>query len=99
MGSPAVAALPGALERSRATVVDLDQALQLLGACVILAAFVALQAGLVGARSRPYLSLNLIGSTILAAIAWHEHLLGFLLLNVVWALVAIRGLIRRGYRD
>ncbi|MGH2966676.1 MAG: CBU_0592 family membrane protein [Solirubrobacterales bacterium] len=77
----------------------MDQALQLLGAVVVLTAFAALQTDLVGAQSRLYLSLNLIGSVILAAIAWNERQFGFFLLNVVWALFAVRGLVQRGGRD
>jgi len=38
--------------------------------------------------SRLYLVLNLIGSAILAVLAWYESQLGFLLLEVVWALVS-----------
>jgi hypothetical protein len=33
--------------------------------------------------------LNLVGSVILAILAWYEEQLGFLLLESVWALVSI----------
>jgi hypothetical protein len=32
--------------------------------------------------------LNLIGSAILAVLAWYEEQLGFLLLETIWALVS-----------
>ncbi len=61
---------------------------------MILAGFAALQAGRLGAASRLYLVLNLVGSVILAGLAWHEEQWGFLLLEAVWALVSLWSLIR-----
>jgi hypothetical protein len=52
-------------------------------------AFAAAQFGHLDQRSRLYLVLNLVGSVILAILAWYEEQLGFLLLEVVWALVSI----------
>ena len=45
-------------------------------------------------RSRLYLVLNLLGSIILAILAWYEEQLGFLLLEPVWALVSACSLAR-----
>jgi hypothetical protein len=44
--------------------------------------------------SRLYLVLNLVGSAILAVLAWYEEQLGFLLLEGVWALVSAWGLLQ-----
>jgi uncharacterized membrane protein YkgB len=62
--------------------------LQVIGAVLILAAFVANQRGLLRSSARSYLVLNLVGSLILAWIAWDERDWGFLLLEGVWAIVS-----------
>jgi hypothetical protein len=66
--------------------------LQVAGALLILAAFVAAQYGALSPRSRPYLLLNLAGSALLTWIAFDERDWGFLLLESVWALVSAWGL-------
>jgi hypothetical protein len=68
---------------------------QIVGALLVLAAFVAAQRGLLDARSRSYLILNLVGSGILAVDAWHGREWGFLLLEGVWAIVSAAGLVAR----
>lgn len=70
------------------------QAVQLVGALLVLAAFGALQFGYLSDQARSYLLLNLVGSTILAALALHEHQWGFFLLEAVWALVTAASLAR-----
>ena len=57
-------------------------------------AFAAAQLGHLDQSSRLYLVLNLVGSVILAVLAWYEEQLGFLLLEGVWALVSAWGLAR-----
>jgi hypothetical protein len=66
---------------------------QILGALLILAAFVTAQAGRVSPQSRGYLLLNLAGSTALGYDALHGEEWGFLLLEFVWALVSAWGLL------
>lgn len=72
----------------------MDQLIQILGALLILAAFGGAQLGKMATNSRVYLVLNLIGSGILTGVALVESDWGFLLLEVVWALVSLWGLIR-----
>jgi hypothetical protein len=72
----------------------LDQVVQIVGALLILAAFAAAQFGKLDVEAKSYLWLNLVGSAILAALAWHERQWGFLLLETVWAIVSAYSLIR-----
>jgi hypothetical protein len=73
----------------------MDQVLQILGALMVLAAFAAAQFGLLDARSYPYLLLNMVGSAILAVLALEERQWGFLLLEGVWSLVSLTGVLMR----
>jgi len=71
------------------------QILQLIGALLVLAGFTLAQLGRMDPQSIPYLVVNLVGSAILAALALHEEQWGFLLLEGVWALVSLGGLVGR----
>lgn len=70
----------------------MDQLVQIVGALLILAGFAAVQFERMRPDSRLYLTLNLVGSAILAVLAWHESQWGFLLLEGVWAIVSAWGL-------
>jgi hypothetical protein len=70
------------------------QAVQIAGALLILLAYAAAQADLLNQHSRAYLVLNLVGSAVLAVLAWHEEQWGFLLLEGVWAIVSAWGLVK-----
>jgi hypothetical protein len=69
-----------------------DQLIQVAGAILILVAFAAVQFDRMRPDSRVYLALNLVGSAILAVLAWHDSQWGFLLLESVWAVVSAWGL-------
>jgi hypothetical protein len=68
---------------------------QIFGAVLILAGFVAGQAGILRVDSRPYLWLNLAGALILTVDAWRGRQWGFVLLEGVWTVVSAWGLARR----
>lgn len=72
-----------------------EQLVQIVGALLILAGFVAGQVGLLRVDSRPYLWLNLAGSLILTVDAWRGRQWGFVLLEAVWAVVSAWGLVTR----
>jgi hypothetical protein len=74
----------------------MEQAISIAGAALILAAYGANQAGWLD-RTRPlYSVLNLVGSVILAVIAWRAGQWGFLLLEGTWALISVPPLLRAG---
>lgn len=70
----------------------MDQVIQIVGALLILAAFAAVQFDRMRPDSRVYLTLNLLGSAILAVLAVQADQWGFVLLEAVWAIVSAWGL-------
>lgn len=78
----------------------MEQIVQILGAVLILVAFAGAQVGAMTVTSRVYLVLNFVGSLILAVLAWRGRQWGFFLLEGVWSLVSLYGLVQslRGRR-
>ena len=72
----------------------MDQVIQVIGALLVLGGFAASQFGWLRVDSRIYLILNLVGSAVLAYLAWDGREWGFLLLEGVWALVSLWSLVR-----
>lgn len=73
----------------------MDQVLAAVGAALILLAFFLLQTGRVDAQHRPYQLTNLVGAVLLATAAFMTESWAFVVLNVVWALVALWALAGR----
>jgi len=69
------------------------QAISILGALAILLAYTANQFRLLGPSNLSYALLNFVGSLVLAVIAVIEVQWGFILLEGVWALVSLWGII------
>jgi hypothetical protein len=69
------------------------QIVSVLGALMILLAYAANQFRFIGPSNLSYALLNFVGSLVLAVIAVIEVQWGFILLEVVWALVSLWGII------
>lgn len=74
-------------------------ALQFVGALGILVPFTLLQFRRTSAHSWLYLTLNAVGASILTWLAVVESQWGFVILQGVWALTALVGLLRRMRRS
>jgi hypothetical protein len=76
-----------------------SQAISIVGAALVLAAFGALQFRMVGPSHRGYLVANILGSGSLAVAAAIEGLWAFVALNTIWGLVSLRSLVVSLTRD
>lgn len=72
-----------------------ESLIELLGAILLLSAFMLAQSGRLDTASPTYLLLNLAGSGILASVAAFDRDFGFLLLEGVWAGVSAYAVVRR----
>jgi hypothetical protein len=73
----------------------LEQGLQLVGAILVLAGFTLAQVRVLDPQSLTYLVLNAVGAAILATLAFVGEQWGFLLLEGVWTVVSVAGLLAR----
>ena len=73
----------------------LFQSMSIVGAALILGAYIALQRGITGPDDRWYNAANFIGSALLAWVAVVDRRIGFIVLESAWALFSIPGMFRR----
>jgi hypothetical protein len=73
----------------------IGQAISIVGAAMILAAFAGQQAGKLGREDLLYLSLNLIGSVILTYFAIQAKNSGLIALEGSWAVISLISLVKR----
>ena len=76
------------------------QILSLIGAVLVLGAYLANHRGWIGPRDRTYNFMNFAGAILLAIVAVADRRAGFIVLEGVWALIALPPLLRapRGER-
>ena len=72
-----------------------EHLVQIVGAVLILVAFVLAQLRVLSQDSYAYLAPNLVGAVILTSDAWHGRQWGFVLLEGVWALVSLWGIVAK----
>ncbi len=71
----------------------MDQLAQIVGALLILSAYMLAQFGLLNQHSLLYLLFNLAGAATLTVLAYLERQWGFFLLEGVWSVVTVRSLV------
>ncbi len=72
----------------------MEQLIEVVGAVLILTAFVLAQFGRLATASLTYMVLNVVGSGMLAVVAAVDGDVGFLLLEGVWAIVSAYSIVR-----
>ena len=77
----------------------IDLLLEVAGAILILVAFALAQFRGLDRHGSPYLVLNVVGAALLTVSAATHRQWGFLLLQGVWALVALWGLLGLARRE
>ena len=77
----------------------MEQTIQMVGAIVVLAGFVANQRMGLSSDAPLFLLANAVGTAVLTGCAAVNHDLGFVLLEGVWAVISTLSLIRALRRD
>jgi hypothetical protein len=72
----------------------INQVLSVIGAVMILGAYLAFQRGWLARRHRSFHALNLVGSGLLTIVAVADGRIGFILLEGIWAVISIPGTIK-----
>lgn len=70
------------------------QAVSLVSAGIVLYAFFLQQQGVWKPTDARYLACNFVGTAVLTVVAWIGSQWGFVVIEAVWAVVSLRGLMR-----
>jgi hypothetical protein len=71
------------------------QLLSVVGAVLILVAYGLINTGRVRPTDLSYIAMNFVGSSLLAWVAIVDRRAGFILLEIIWALMSLVPLVRR----
>ncbi len=77
----------------------LFQVISLVGAALVLSGYVALQRRWLSGEDRLFNLLNFVGAGLLTWVAVVDERIGFIILEGVWALLSLPGVIRGGRRS
>lgn len=78
----------------------LNQAISILGAVIVLGAYLGLQRDWLHAHSRMYNGLNFVGALLLLWVALADQRAGFIIVEGSWALLSVPGMIKsKGKED
>jgi hypothetical protein len=72
----------------------INQILSVVGAVMILGAYLAFQRGWLDRSHRSFHALNLVGSGLLTVVAVADGRIGFILLEAIWALISVPGTLK-----
>ncbi len=70
------------------------QIVSIVGAVMLLSAYLGLQRGWMGPGDRRHAALNFVGSALLAWVAIVDQRWGFILIEGAWALISLPALLR-----
>lgn len=73
----------------------LHQLIGIIGALLVLGAYLALQRGWLTLEQRVYHVMNFVGAALLAGIAVTERQVGLTLVEGAWALLSLPGVVRK----
>ena len=72
----------------------LNQLIALIGAAAVLGAYLGIQRRWLRPEDRQYHILNFVGASLLAYVAVIDRRWGFILLETIWAIAAVPGMLR-----
>ena len=72
----------------------INQVLSLVGAALILGAYLAFQRGWLLRSDRSYHALNFVGGALLSVVAVADGRIGFIILEGAWTLLSVPGTLR-----